>query len=234
MNTKHLYQYAALLPMKRNSQRVKNKNFKLFAGKPLFYWVLEKLIVAPQIDVVVINSDAREVLEKFDIISNEKVILIDRPGDLCGDKISMNLILQHDLKTVSSKHYLMTHTTNPLLSLETIGSAIHQYEDALDNGFDSLFSVNRHQTRFFDKHGQPMNHDPSVLIQTQDLEPWFEENSNLYLFNQQSFSKTKARIGKKPKMMTTPIMESSDIDTPEDWEIAEIMFKHHRKKGLIK
>ena len=94
--------------------------------------------------------------------------------------------------------------------------------------------MNKHQTRFFNKNGKPINHDPSELIQTQDLEPWFEENSNIYLFNQRSFNKTNARIGENPKMMTTPLIESSDIDTPEHWEIAEIMFKHHKEKGLIK
>jgi CMP-N-acetylneuraminic acid synthetase len=65
-----------------------------------------------------------------------------------------------------------------------------------------------------------VNHDPDNLIRTQDLEPWFEENSNLYIFNRDSFAKTKARIGKQPMMFEGPAFESIDIDTPQDWDFA--------------
>ena len=71
-----------------------------------------------------------------------------------------------------------------------------------------------------------MNHDPNNLIPTQNLEPWFEENSNLYLFTKNSFESTKARIGVKPMMLETNIMESIDIDTPEDWNLAQAVANH--------
>ncbi|MFD2580810.1 hypothetical protein ACFSTD_24210 [Novosphingobium colocasiae] len=58
-------------------------------------------------------------------------------------------------------------------------------------------------------------------MRTQDLEPWFEENSNLYVFSKASFAATNARIGGKPMMFETPMLESIDIDTPEQWEVAE-------------
>ena len=58
-------------------------------------------------------------------------------------------------------------------------------------------------------------------IRTQDLEPWFEENSNLYIFTPESFAGTGARIGKTPLLFETPKMESADIDDADDWTIAE-------------
>ena len=48
--------------MKAHSERVKSKNFRSIAGKPLFRWVLDRLAQAPEIDRIVINTDARQIL----------------------------------------------------------------------------------------------------------------------------------------------------------------------------
>ena len=123
----------------------------------------------------------------------------------------------------------MTHTTNPFLEKETIIEAIKSFCDAKEkNNSDSLFSVNKVQTRFYLKDGHPVNHDPNNLVPTQDLEPWFEENSNLYLFTKDSFIKTRARIGLNPMMIETKKVESIDIDTPEDWELASFVAEQKR------
>ena len=77
------------------------------------------------------------------------------------------------------------------------------------------------QTRFYDKNVHAINHDPDNLIRTQDLEPWFEENSCFYLFTKDSFKHTNARIGKTPYMFEIESLECVDIDEPADWIIAE-------------
>ena len=67
-----------------------------------------------------------------------------------------------------------------------------------------------------------MNHDPSKLLRTQDLEPWFEENSNIYIFTEESFKKTGARIGENAMMFEVPKFEAIDIDNPQDWNFATV------------
>lgn len=211
----------ALLPMKANSQRVKGKNFRNLQGKPLFQWILDSLLAVDEIERVVINTDARDVLAENGLVEGGRIVIRDRKPELCGDKVSMNLILEDDIRSVPASTYLMTHTTNPLLSSQTIRQALDAYRSGLASGkADSLFAVNTFQTRFYRADGSAVNHDPDNLIQTQDLEPWFEENSNLYLFSRESFESTRARIGKRPILFPTPKIESVDIDTPEDWEIA--------------
>jgi CMP-N-acetylneuraminic acid synthetase len=76
-----------------------------------------------------------------------------------------------------------------------------------------------------------VNHDPNNLVRTQDLEPWYEENSNLYIFTRDSFARTNARIGAKPMMFETPRIESFDIDTPVEWTISEIVSKYLTSAG---
>ena len=91
---------------------------------------------------------------------------------------------------------------------------------------DSVFTVNKFQTRFYRADSSAINHDPNNLIRTQDLEPWFEENSNLYAFSRASFASTNARIGKKPLMYEMGRTESVDIDDAESWQMAEAMSKY--------
>lgn len=222
-----LNKIVALLPMKANSERVKGKNFRDFNGKPLFKWILDTLLSVDLIDTVVINTDARDILNANGLTDSERVTIRDRRPDLCGDMVSMNLVLADDLENVDADIYLMTHTTNPFLSADTIIKAIERFKLAQEEvAYDSLFTVDRIQTRFYRSNGSAVNHDPDNLIRTQDLEPWFEENSNLYIFTKEGFGSTNARIGRKPVLFESPRFESIDIDDQEDWNFALIAAKY--------
>ena len=216
------YTCVALLPMKAHSARVPGKNFRVFAGKPLFRWILDTLLEIVEIDLIVINTDARELLAEHGLESGGRVLIRDRKPEICGDFVSMNKVLADDIAAVRARTYLMTHTTNPLLSDATIRKAMAAYESAALKGRgDSLFAVNRFQTRFYRADASPVNHDPANLLRTQDLEPWFEENSNLYIFSADSFAAANARIGEKPVLFETPRLESFDIDDEDGWKLAE-------------
>lgn len=211
----------ALLPMKANSQRVKGKNFRDFCGKPLFRWVLDTLLEIEEIDTIIINTDARIILAENGLVETERIIIRDRKPEICGDLVSMNHVLADDVENIHADFYIMTHTTNPLLSSDTVRKALLEFLSAHKAGIsDSLFTVDKIQARFYRADCTPVNHDPDNLIPTQNLEPWYEENSNLYIFNADSFSKTNARIGKQPMMYEGPYFESIDIDTPADWDFA--------------
>lgn len=217
----------ALLPMKANSERVKGKNFRDFCGKPLFRWILDTLQEVEEIDQIIINTDARKILADNGLTDTDRILIRDRKPEICGDLVSMNLVLADDVANVPADIYLMTHTTNPLMSADTISKALAAFQQAQAAGkADSLFTVDKVQTRFYRADCSPVNHDPDNLIPTQHLEPWFEENSNLYLFTRESFAKTNARIGKQPMMYEGPFFESIDIDTPADWDFAVVAARY--------
>lgn len=196
---------------------MKGKNFRQLKGKPLFRWILDSLLALEDVAEVIINTDARAILAENGLTDGPRVRIRDRKPELCGDTVSMNLILADDLAAVEADTYMMTHVTNPMLSTHTISSALAAYREAIAKGTaDSLFTVNKIQTRFYRADASAVNHDPDNLIQTQDLEPWFEENSNLYLFSRSSFAQTNARIGKKPMLHVMDKLEAIDIDTLED------------------
>lgn len=217
----------ALLPIKTNSERVKGKNFRRFNGRPLFHWVLDTLLAVEEIQEIVINTDARELLAQHGLVENDRIRIRDRKPEICGDLISMNLVLADDVANVPADIYVMTHTTNPLLSPATVRRALSLYQEALRSETnDSLFSVNRIQSRFYRADASAINHDPAMLLRTQDLEPWFEENSNLYIFTASSFAETGARIGKKPLLHEMCRLECLDIDDEEGWQMAEALCQY--------
>lgn len=228
------FKTVALLPMKAHSERVKGKNFRSFAGRPLFRWILDTLLAVEAIDCVVINTDARAILADNGLSDGERVLIRDRRPEICGDFVSMNRVIEDDIAAIEAQTYVMTHTTNPLLSADTLARALAAYERGVAEGtHDSLFTVNRFQTRFYREDASPVNHDPQNLLRTQDLEPWYEENSNLYLFSRSSFAATQARIGERPILFESPRMEAADIDDQIGWTMAEIfalsqqMFQAH-------
>lgn len=98
---------------------------------------------------------------------------------------------------------------------------------------DSLFSVTRLQTRLYDAQGKAINHDPKILIQTQDLPPVYEENSCIYLFSAESLKKNGTRIGASPILFETDPEESWDIDEEIDFKMVELMLKAKPGNGYV-
>jgi CMP-N-acetylneuraminic acid synthetase len=212
----------AVLILKAHSARVPRKNFRLLGDRPLFRWVLDTLLSLPELDRVVLDTDARRELEAVGLPATPRLELRDRPEALRGDHVTANTLLAALLPQVPARRYLMTHVTNPFLSADTIRRAIAAFEAAEARGeADALVSVTTHRARFFRADGSPLNHDPGALRPTQELEPLYEENSNLYLFTPASFAHTGRRTGARPLLFPTPRHESVDIDEPEDWALAE-------------
>lgn len=217
----------ALLPMKSNSERVPNKNLKDFCGRPLYHITLETLLSSKYISKVIINTDSSVIKEDAKKHFGEKVVIHDRPKDIQGDFVSMNKIIQYDISNYEADIYIQTHSTNPLLTTESVNIAIENMINNLGNDmFDSIFSVTKIQTRLYDDKGKAFNHNPQQLLRTQDLPPLFEENSNFYIFTKSSFNRNDGnRIGNSAKMFVIDKLEAVDIDEPQDFIIAEMLYK---------
>lgn len=221
----------ALLPMKGNSERVPNKNLRLFNGRPLYHVVLSELLKSKYITKVVINTDSDKIKE--DAHKHfPSIIIVDRPKEIQGDFVPMNDIIAYDMNQVAAEVYVQTHSTNPLLLAKTLDKGIEMFLSARETN-DSVFSVTRLQTRLYWKDGKPVNHNPAELLRTQDLPPLFEENSNFYIFTRDSFYEAgKKRIGAKPLMIEVDKLEAADIDEPQDFIIAELLHKQRENSGL--
>jgi CMP-N-acetylneuraminic acid synthetase len=214
-----------LLPMKGHSERVPNKNLKMFNGKPLFHVIVDKLLTSKYINKIIINTDSDLIADSATNTYKNFIYIHKRIREIQGDFVSMNKIIEFDIKNSNSDIYIQTHSTSPLISIKSLDLAIEKMIDKSIE-FDSIFSVTKIQARFYDKNGSPFNHNSKELIRTQDLEPLFEENSNFYIFTKKSFENAKnKRIGLNPLMFEIDKMEAVDIDEPSDFIIAEALHK---------
>lgn len=228
MMTSSSAKIVALVPMRHHSQRVPGKNYRLLAGKPLFHHILETLQSCAEISEIVVDTDS-PLIQKDLQISFPQVRCLVRPEALRGDRVPMNEILAYDVSQVKADYYLQTHSTNPLLKPETISRAVHTFW-ANFPVYDSLFSVTRWQTRLYDQLGRPINHNPAILLQTQDLPPVFEENSCIYIFTAESLLRRRNRLGERPLMFEIDAAEAWDIDDELDFVIVDFLAQRNHQK----
>jgi CMP-N-acetylneuraminic acid synthetase len=213
----------ALVPMRHVSMRVPGKNYRDLAGKPLFHHILNTLKAVPELDGILVDTDSPDILEGLARFFPD-VKALKRPENLRADTIPMNEILIYDTSQIGADYYLQTHSTNPLLRSETISRAIHTFLEDLPE-YDSLFGVTRLQTRLWDQSGRPVNHDPDVLLRTQDLPPIYEENSCIYIFERETLVTRRNRLGERPMMFEIPAIEAWDIDEELDFTVADILYR---------
>ena len=215
-----------LIPIRAKSRRIPRKNFRDFAGKPLHVWMISRLISCKHIDKIFIDTDSDEI-ENF-YSDHELVEIIRRPQELSSEFTSVNDLITYDLSLAPGAHFLQTHVTNPLLKAATVDLAIEKYFKSIERGFDSLFSVTRVFERYWNANSQPVNHDPKVLIRTQDLPPFYVENSCIYLFSRNVIMTFNSRIGEKPVLFEIHPEEALDIDEMLDFEFTQFVFERKR------
>ncbi|MBA5778049.1 acylneuraminate cytidylyltransferase family protein [Stappia sp. F7233] len=226
-----VHRLVALMPMRHSSERVKGKNFRPFGdGRPLYQHVLDILEQCPLIDRVVIDTDSPVIREQC-AEHYPDVILLERPEHLRAGETPMNEVLLHDIAQVPSEFYLQTHSTNPLITVKTVNTAIETFFRNYPT-YDSLFSVTRYQTRLWDQLVRPINHNPDILLRTQDLPPLYEENSCIYIFNGKTLQEKKNRLSSRPYMYEMSPWEAIDIDEEINFRIAEVVYRE-RAEGRL-
>jgi CMP-N-acetylneuraminic acid synthetase len=219
----------ALVPMRHHSQRVPQKNFRILAGKPLYHHILTTLQACTEIDEIAVDTDSPDIISG---IKKEfpQVRIIERPEHLRDDTIPMNEILLYDVSQIPADLYLQTHSTNPLVRTTTFSKAIQTLSENFP-GYDSLFGVTRVQVRLWDRFARPINHNPAILLQTQDLPPVFEENSCCYLFTGQNLENHRNRLGDRPYLFEIDRSEAWDIDEEIDFQIVNLLLKERNRKN---
>ena len=219
----------ALVPMRHHSQRVPGKNFRPLDGRPLYEHILSTLSAVPEITQVLVDTDSDEITQGVKK-QFPKVLCVLRPPELWADTVPMNEILMHDTSLVESDFYLQTHSTNPLLQVATISRAIRTLYE-LYPAYDSLFSVTRLQSRLWDGLGRAINHNPNILLQTQDLPPMYEENSCLYVFTRETLSRKRNRLGDRPYLFEIHADEAWDIDEEIDFKLVELLIQARKSSS---
>ncbi len=209
----------AIVPMKLNNRRLPEKNTKSFTnGKPLCHYILSTLQTVEAIDEVYVYCSNPDIM----LFVPEGVKYLKRSTDLDQDTTKMNEVLKCFAKDVPADVYVMTHTTAPFVSAESISIGLNA---VLSGEHDSAFAAKKLQD-FLWKDGVPFNYQMDNIPRTQDLEPLYEETSGFYIYRENIINDMGRRIGKTPYIVEVNEIESIDIDEAGDFVIADAIFNH--------
>lgn len=211
----------AIVPIKLKNERLPGKNIKGLCGKPLIQYILESLDRVSAIDnTFVYCSDAS--IESYLTGSSR---FLPRPAYLDGANTNFTQIFQEFIRSVDSDIYVYAHATSPFISSATIGECI---EKVMDGAYDSAFTGEIVQD-FLWRDGHPLNFGRDNLPRSQDLPKIIRESSGIYVFMKDVFLKTRGRIGRNPFIKEVSSFEAVDINTPDDFHLAEIILQDKQK-----
>lgn len=207
----------AVVPMKLNNSRLPQKNIKSFNnGKPLCHYILSTLLMVDGVDEVYVycsNPDIKKFIP-------DGIKYLRRSESLDQDTTKMNEVLQSFASDVFADVYVMTHTTAPFISKESIEKGLMP---VVNGEYDSSFAAKRLQD-FLWEDGRPFNYDLEHIPRTQDLPLLYEETSGFYIYRREIITDLGRRIGNNPLIVEVGEIESIDIDEPEDFVIADAIF----------
>ena len=208
----------AIVPIKLNNERLPNKKIKPFDnGAPLCHYIFETLKQVKGIDEIYVYCSNPKIQEFIPL----GVKFLRRSETLDQNTTKINEVLSAFAQDVPADVYVMSHATAPFISPQSIEKGL---QAVLQQGFDSAFAVRKIQT-FLWKDGKPSNYNLNNIPRTQDLPPIFEETSGFYIYRSEVITELNRRIGNNPYMVEVNAIESCDIDTQEDFDVANAIFK---------
>jgi CMP-N-acetylneuraminic acid synthetase len=221
----------AFLPMRKGSQRVKNKNIKDFANIKggLTFIKISQLLNSKNIDKIIVSTNDEEVKNIALSFNDSKIMIDDRPEYLASSETSTDDLVKYVPSIIESGVVLWTHVTSPFITESIYDDMIEKYLET-SNTNDSLMSVTKIQKFLWNKNG-PINYDKSKekWPRTQTIEPIYEVNSGAFIADVEVYKALSDRVGNKPYLYELSDKEAFDIDWQDDFDIAEVLWSKYGK-----
>jgi N-acylneuraminate cytidylyltransferase len=217
----------AVVPVKGQSERVKNKNLRLLNGESLLARKIRMLRNCTRINRIVVNSDSDEMLRVGSDLGAEP---LKRDPHFALGTTPMNDVIHHVMENSPFGHIYWAQVTSPLLTPETIDRAIAEYFAKLKEGYDSLASVQR-LLMYLWKDGKPLNYTLDRHPNSQTLEPYFCMTFGILLIEREAALKRRYYIGERPYLFEVTPIEAIDIDTEYDLVMADLYLRMRDAKS---
>lgn len=217
------------LPTRKGSERVVNKNTRPFAGIEggLVENKVKQLLETRLIDEIIFSSNDENCLAAAEKYKDSRLKIIERPIELCLSSTNLQDLICYVPTVTDAEHILWGHVTTPLCGAEQYDEGIQLYLDKIKEGYDSLVGVTELKNFLLNREGKLINNTTDIpWPRTQDLEPLYEINHTMFLAKREVYTEQKNRIGQKPLLHIMDELHSYDIDWPEDFTIAEIMYNN--------
>lgn len=209
----------ALIPMKLNNERLPSKNTKKFYdGTPLCSLVFDTISSVENINKIYCFCSDETITDYIP----KGIDFLKRSKNLDTQTATMNDVIGSFISIIDSDIYVLIHVTSPFIKAKTIFDCV----EAVKTGkYDSALSVESLR-EFLWTDDAPLNYNPEKIPRTQDLQTVYKETSGVYVFTKDLFLKHNRRVGFNPYFYEVGFIEGIDIDYPEDFDIADAIFKN--------
>jgi len=215
----------ALIPARSGSKRIKNKNIKKLLGVPLIVWTIKNALKIKQISKIFISTDDERIInicKKYNVTIPWK-----RPARLCGDKVNSASIALHFLKWYEKNYskadgLLLLQPTSPFRKKDSIKNAINIFKNNKSSSVVSFYPVSKKTSEliFF------KNKKKKLVEKKIKYSEALKLNGSIYLTSPKNLKKYKSFF--KPTiipLVQNTLKESIDIDTYDDWKLANNLKK---------
>ena len=205
----------AVMPIKLKNERLPGKNIKLLGDKPLLQYELDNLIATKLLQEIYVYCSNEQITPYLP----EQVRFLKRSPMLDLPTSNFTQIFETFMQMIDADVYVYAHATAPFISVNTMISCINA---VVSGKYDSAFCASKIQDYLWENN-TPLNFDATNLPRTQDLNPIYRETSGVYVFTKDVFKRLHRRIGDKPFIAEVSIKEAVDINTLEDFKLAEAL-----------
>lgn len=205
----------AFVPIKMNSQRLANKNILPLNNYPLCYHLIKSLCQVKSIDRVYVYCSSEKIKDYIP----QEAFFLKRSEALDGEFTRGEEIYSAFVNEIDADIYVLAHVTSPFLHSSTIAKAV---EKVASGENDSAFTAKEIKT-FCWYNGKPLNYSLTEIPRTQDIEAVYQETSGFYIFKKEIWEQHHRRIGFSPYMCVVDDFEGVDIDTEDDYKLAQLL-----------
>jgi len=213
----------AMIPARLGSKRIPQKNIRLLDGKPLLQYAIEKAVASNCFEEIWVNSES-DIIGK--IARSCRVKFHKRPEELSSDNATNDQFTAEFLKNHDCDFLVMINSTSPLLKADTVKDFVNFIKR---NEYDTVISVIDEYAECF-YNDQPINFSINRKVNSQELKPVRKIVWSLTAWRRKTFLQAVSEnkcgtFSGKIGLFPIPKDESCDLDTPEDWIIAEGMIQ---------
>ena len=225
-------QTIAFIPARGGSKSIPLKNIKPFCGQPLIYWNLQALEDCPQIDKVVVATDAYQIAEVVQDLGQSKTDIYKRSADNAQDHSTTESVLLEYLSTADllpDDRVVLVQCTSPFTTSAQFSEALMTFEQ---RDADSLLSVVRTKRFFWTTESLPLNYNPAERPRRQDFDGLMMENGAFYINTVGGILSAKNRLSGSIALYEMPAYTGLELDEEDDWLIGEILFRKYNSRKI--
>ena len=212
----------AVVPVKGNSSRLPGKNILPFGDSNLLIHKIRQLKQVKSITDIIVSSDSDEMLA---MAEKEGIIAMKRPERYADESVPFGRFLDYLCEVLPNQHILWACVTSPLVEPYLYKNAIDLYFEKLEEGYDSLITLEAKQTFFMDKNG-PLNFKTGLEHKNSEfLEPIYHFTNGINIAPKAKIAQWHYNYGPNPYKMMVNKREAADIDDIFDYVCALAMYK---------